>query len=255
MAREKLKFITGEPAALLPGRIVVIADLHLGAEYEMRKAGMAIPSQTTRLLKSTLELGKNARARKIIILGDVKHMVPGLTFQEKREVPYFLNALNREFDVEVVLGNHDGGIERLVPKIKFHPSSGILVGDIYLSHGHTNPSTGFLRASHVLVGHNHPLIEFRDRLGYVWRERVWVRAELDVKAVQKFGSIDGRAEPNVQLPELIVMPAYNDISGGRPLNSPEDDKVFMGPLARAAKSKDAKIYLLDGTYLGRLSAL
>ena len=49
-----IKFITNEPAIMLPGKVLVIADLHIGAEYEFRRAGIKIPSQTKKLLEKTI---------------------------------------------------------------------------------------------------------------------------------------------------------------------------------------------------------
>jgi hypothetical protein len=263
-----MRFVTGEPAAMLPGRMLVITDLHIGAEHSMRQAGLRMPSQTPALLERTLAMVRKAKARRLVILGDVKHRIPGLSMQERREVPAFLNRLADEpglDSVEVVPGNHDGGLEGLAPDTVLHPSSGFMHGRFYLTHGHTWPSPDFLRAGHVLMGHNHPLIEFRDRLGYVWRERVWIRAELKKGPVEeRYGKVAG-------LPEVVVMPTYNDVSGGRALNGRKwrgrrgrakvgegprrDGHALMGPLGRAVKMSTAKAYMLDGTYLGRLSGL
>lgn len=245
-----MKFITGQPALLLRGRVLVIGDLHLGIEYEFRKAGVRLPHRTDKLLEKTRGLVRQTKAKRLIILGDVKHKVPGLSFQEEREIPHFLNQLDRIVDVEIVPGNHDGQLQRLVPNIKFHPSQGLLLGKTYLAHGHSWPSPDFLRADQVIIGHNHPMIEFRDKLGYVWREPVWVRAGLDRKKLAaRYGKV---RKP----PELVVFPTFNDFAGGRAVNSFYGKKgAFMGPLAKCARPRSAKIYLLDGTYLGELGRL
>ncbi len=244
-----MKFITNQPALLLRGRVLVIADLHLGIEYEFRKAGVRLPHQTDKLLEKTKRFIRQTKARRLIILGDVKHKVPGLSFQEEKDVPHFLNTLNRIVDVEIVPGNHDGQLQRLVPNIKFHPSQGFLLGKTYLTHGHTWPSRDFLRAEQILIGHNHPMIEFKDKLGYVWREPVWLRAALDRKKLAaKYGNV---RKP----PELVIFPTFNDFAGGRALNNRRNRAQLMGPIAKCAKLRSAKIYLLDGTYLGELGKL
>ncbi len=242
-----MKFLTGEPALLLEARekTLIISDLHLGIEYEFYKSGIKIPSQIDALRKRIEKLLRTSNAERLIILGDVKHKVPGISWQESREVPEFVNRLNRKVRVEILPGNHDPGLSGLIPNIKIYPSKGILLGNCYLLHGHTWPSPDFLKANHVIIGHNHPLIEFRDKLGYCWRESVWVRTELNRK------KLDGKYKKIPKLlPELVIMPVFNSFSGGIGLNRPQNG--FMGPLGKCADTKKAKIYLLDGTFLGRL---
>jgi putative SbcD/Mre11-related phosphoesterase len=254
---------------MLPGRVLVIADLHIGAEHEFRRAGIKIPSQTGKMLERITSLVRQTKARKLIILGDIKHKVPGLSFQEEREVPHFIGTLANETgaDVEIVPGNHDDGLQNLLPAVRFHPSTGLLLGDVYLTHGHTWPSADMLEASHVISGHRHPVIELRDRLGYVWRERAWVRTTLDKSKLKKrfksLGKSPGKplASAGLVKQEFIMMPAFNEMVGGSALNKKKQDFKLkrrptpLGPLIRAAKARSAKVYLLDGTYLGELGKL
>ena len=242
-------FVTDEAAALLPGKVLVVTDIHIGYEYEMRRAGIRIPSQTEKLIERLRHAVNSTGARKMIILGDVKHRVPGMSFQEEREVPHMLNTISSEVDVEIVPGNHDDGLEKLVPNIRFHPSSGVRMGDSYLMHGHTWPEKSFLKSDHVFMGHNHPVIEFRDGLGYVWREQVWVRAALRKAPIEK------RYGGSKSVPDIIVMPSYSYSGGGRSLNGKERSSRLMGPIGRIAKTRSSKIYMLDGTYLGELGKL
>ncbi|RLI98125.1 MAG: phosphoesterase, partial [Candidatus Aenigmatarchaeota archaeon] len=201
-----------------------------------------------KLLERTVSLVIENRLDRVVILGDVKHRVPGLSFQEEREVPHFLNALSKEATVEIVPGNHDCGLRKLVPKIKMHKSSGFMLDDVYLMHGQTWPSKDFLDATHVMMGHNHPLVGFWDKLGYVWRERVWVKAGLVKSRIEaKYGSHDS-------MPRAVIMPAYNDMTGGRALNS-KDDTGFMGPIGGCIRKSSTEIYMLDGTHIGKLSGL
>ena len=56
------------------------------------------------------------------------------------------------------------------------------------------------------------------------------------------------------LPELVIMPVFNEFAGGISLNS-ERSKGFLGPLAKCSERENAGIYLLDGTFLGELGKL
>ena len=240
------RFLTGE-AALQVGKVLVVADLHVGIEYEFRQAGVQVPSQLESMVKRLDRLLKLTRAKRLIILGDLKHKVPGTSWQELKELP----GLYRHLKVrpELIPGNHDGGIGNVVPEMEVHPSSGLLLGDVYLSHGHTWPGKEFLKAKWIVIAHSHPRVEFRDRLGYRWLEPAWLRGKLTKARVEKKY---GRAG---SLPELIVMPAFNHFAGGVAVNRGLKEKELLGPVIRCIDLKSARAYLLDGTLLGEIRKL
>ncbi|MBL7206869.1 MAG: metallophosphoesterase, partial [Candidatus Aenigmarchaeota archaeon] len=183
-----MKFLTNQPAFLLE-KTLVIADIHVGIEYEYFRSGIKVPSQTDKILERVKKLIKETNAKKLLILGDLKHKVPGTSYQEKREVPEFLNELDDLVEIEIVAGNHDGGLKSMLSNdIKLHPSKGFLSGNVYFCHGNSWPSKEFLKADYIIMGHIHPLFEIKDKLGYRWSERVWVRAELGKKKIEeKYG--------------------------------------------------------------------
>ena len=157
-----------------------------------------------------------------------------------------LNDLPKEH-LFIVPGNHDDWLKRLVPDITFHPSSGILLKDVYLTHGHTWPSQNFLEARHILAGHRHPVIEFRDRLGHRLREPAWFRTRLVPEtSAERYGEAD---------PEVILMPPFNELLLGTPLNTP--GFTGLGPMLSNGyvDLEASEVYLVDGIHLGRLGAL
>jgi putative SbcD/Mre11-related phosphoesterase len=254
--KEALQFLTGE-AALFTGNSLVIADLHLGIEHEYYRKGITLPSQTKRLQERIDRLIATTKAHKLVILGDVKHKVPGTSFQEEREIPDFFDCFLKKIEVEILPGNHDADLPQLVKKLKLRPSKGVLEGNCYFSHGHTWPAKKFLNAEYVIMGHDHPAVEFRDTLGFRWLEPVWVRAAFRKKRVMEKYKLKARPP---KLPELIIMPAFNTFSGAIPLNTSVTQKRAgaepgLGPLTKAADMKKARIYLLDGTFLGQLKNL
>ncbi|MBI4020498.1 MAG: metallophosphoesterase [Candidatus Aenigmarchaeota archaeon] len=243
----KLKFVAGEPALML-GSTLVISDLHIGIEHEYFEAGIRIPSQTEKLVKRLDNILEAAKAKRMLILGDVKHKITGTSWQEERDLPAFFSHFSKKVKTEIVLGNHDPLIERILPKnVVIHPTSGMLIGDYYLCHGHAWPGGGFEKAKCVLAGHNQPMIELKDRLGYRWVEQVWVKARL-----KKSSGLKARFPSMGKPPKLIILPAFNELSGGVCVNR---EKELMGPVAKAADMRNARIYLLDGTYLGELRHL
>lgn len=243
----QLKFVTDE-AALLAGKALIIADLHLGIEKEFYDSGIRLPSQVNKIKARIEKLIENTEAKKLIFLGDVKHKVPGISWQEQREVPEFLNYFNRKIDTELVLGNHDTDLKGLIPNIKLH-KKGLMLEGVYLTHGHLWPDAGFLEAGYVVVGHTHPLLEITDRLGYSWRFPAWIKAGLVRKKILE------KYSPGKRLPELVIMPSFNEFSGGVRMNSSKLFRERFGPLVRSSNLKKGKVYLLDGTYLGELGRL
>jgi putative SbcD/Mre11-related phosphoesterase len=265
-------FVTGEPALVLD-RTLFLADIHLGIEYEYRQSGLNMPSQTGKLLDRITSLLKRTKTKRLVLIGDIKHKVPGTSFQEERELPAFLSRLAERAELHIVPGNHDGKIAELMPKcVELHHMAGDMIGKyVYASHGHTWPEQSFLGAKYLLVSHSHPQFEFRDRLGYRWGERVWIRTSLDIKKIgEKYKGAklkEGAGAPSGHgLPELIVMPAFNPLSGGLPFNrkKPLERKIGgetakfspeRSPILKSARMKTAKVYMLDGTYLGELGKI
>ena len=249
----QVRFLTGKPA-LLAGKSLVIADLHIGIEREFRRSGIRFPSQTEKITERIDDIIKSTGAKRLVILGDVKHKVPGISLQELREIPEFLGHFSKKLDVEIVMGNHDPGIEELAPHgAILRPSTGFRLDGVYLSHGHTWPNSDFTRCGTIVIGHQHPLVEFRDKLGYRFREPVWVRGKLSLEKIER----RYKQVPAV-LPEVIVMPAFNELSGGVAMNGKSDPdyaKNFISPLMKALDEKTVGIYLLDGTYLGKLAEM
>jgi putative SbcD/Mre11-related phosphoesterase len=260
-----MRFVTGE-RALAIGRTLVIADLHMGVENRYRKKGVSLPSQSEKLMERIKGLAKRVRARRIVILGDIKDEVPGTSFQEEREIPAFFRRLLDILGVEVVPGNHDGGIERLLPPgVVLHPSTGFMLGKAWLCHGHAWPSPEFLKAEHLVIGHHHSGIGFRDKLGYRWTEPVWIRAELDPERLaEKYGKKteqpSGGRMGKGSLPELVIMPVFNEFGFSIRMNSSLDEiqgfyEKGQMPVLRSAKRDSARVFMLDGTFLGELGKL
>ncbi|MBE0634131.1 phosphoesterase, partial [Candidatus Bathyarchaeota archaeon] len=90
-----IKLLTPYPALMVESdeRVMMVADLHLGLEYELAKQGINIPYQWNRILEELMVLLEEHRPDRLVMLGDVKHGVPSTSFQEKREIPLFFETL------------------------------------------------------------------------------------------------------------------------------------------------------------------
>jgi metallophosphoesterase superfamily enzyme len=92
------------------------------------------------------------------------------------------------------------------------------------------------------MGHIHPSILLTDTLGTKVNEKCWVRAEFKKKPVlERYPSCPR---------ELIVMPAFNPLLTGTPVNRASNAR--LGPIFRNGLVDEGslRIYLLDGTNLG-----
>ena len=272
-----IKLLTPWPALLVEGeeRLLLASDFHLGIEYELGKMGISIPYQTERIMEELLGLVREHRPDRLVLLGDIKHGVPITSFQEKREIPRFFNALLEEVEsIDVARGNHDANIQNLVPEeVEIHPSRGFVVGgepQVAVLHGHAWPYPRLMAADLIVMGHNHPTVILNTPLGVRVTRRVFVRGSIDPERVatallgQEGGGFKGdplggfreRYGGKVGEPQMIIMPTFNDLMGGLPVNS-EAPRSLLGPLFRSetVDVEDFDVYLLDGTYLGKIGFL
>ena len=238
-----MKKIFGEPACIV-GDALVVADLHMGFESELRREGFAVPSQSGRMERRLLELLEKTCAKRAVILGDLKHSIPKASWQEYAEVPQLVRALESKAEVILIKGNHDGGIERLLPSTRVVDS--LVINEVLLLHGHRRTSQ--LDFSRIVLAHNHPAVEFVDELGARMREKVWLELDFKEEALSRLGLSKS--------PHITVMPAFNELIEGVPFNR-EGVTQGQGPLLREelVDISRARAYLLDGTELGRLAQL
>ncbi len=252
-------------------KILVIADLHIGWEWDARflQAGLYIPSQTPKLQEKLLVLIQEHQPDTLILIGDVKQAITRMTIEDWRVIPEFFEKLQSLIDeIIVILGNHDGELEPLTPPtVKIVASPGLTIGQrpqIGLFHGHAWPSPEVLSSDILIMGHLHPVVWFRDKLGIWTVKQVWVvthcKGDTLAQAYLKYLNVDPKKDPRVVLhsktgveikdPKLIIVPAFNDLVGGVSVHNLS--KRLMGPIIRSSSVNidAAEIYLLDGTYLG-----
>lgn len=249
----KIKFLLNFPAIFLEkNKIIVIADLHIGLEQELLQSGIKIPSQVEKFRNLINLLINRTKAKKLIILGDLKHKVAGISFKEEIEIPYFLESLMENVEVIITVGNHDSNIKEVLPgKVKIYSSKGFRIGKYGFFHGHAWPSKELMKCDYLFMGHLHPTIELRDKFGLRFVEQVWVKTKLNQEKIMKKYGIKKTGKLNI-----LVVPAFNKILGGLTLNRPEQEERF-GPLIREniLDLEKAEVYLLDGTFLGNIKSL
>jgi putative SbcD/Mre11-related phosphoesterase len=269
------------PALLLrkqSKRVLVVADLHIGWEVTLAKRGVHVPSQMPKILSKMTQLIESCKPTSLIFLGDVKHTVTGVGMGEWRDVPVFFETLGKKVpDIQVIPGNHDGNLEPLLPEfVKILPTTGVALWDVGLFHGHAWPAPELLGCRRLVTGHVHPMVVFRDPVGFRITRPVWVETRCDgtqlTKALLKHEGVKVEKAPatslrklfNVKLKcsQLFIMPSFNDFLGGQPVNRKSLGKsarsrAFIGPVLRSGSIDidNAETHLLDGTFLGKISQL
>lgn len=224
---------------------LVASELHLGLESVLARQGAYLRSRTDTLASELLEDARGIGAKRLLLLGDIKHKYTHTSPQEGRDVPRFFRSLSERFEeILITPGNHDTGLRGLVPRAQFpkvrigDPRGEVLRGDgltVGAFHGHTWPRPGLLKADVWLVGHTHAAARLVDQHGEALVEWAWMRGGVDPEKVR--GHYRRRASPQV-----ILFPPFNPLCGGTPINR----DGILGPLGALADPGACSLWLLDG---------
>jgi uncharacterized protein len=242
-----------EPDRPTDARTLVVSDIHLGLGASRERPAGPFEGSSSRLADDLLRTLRVGRADRILIAGDAKHPIVGTPPALRPVVfDFFTRLLEEGIPVELVLGNHDVGIDRHLPReVLVHPPTGIVRDGVGIFHGHRWPSNAVLRASRLVAGHLHPGFRLAptadDPEG---KRRCWVRVELPPPPPP---SRRRRRHAELRAREIVILPAFNPIAGTEALNRdrPARGRSFLYRrfLARGV----ARAYLLDGTDLGTLA--
>jgi metallophosphoesterase superfamily enzyme len=244
-----LEFLENGPAVVISGdeRVLVIADLHFGIESDLDRHGIHVPSRSEERLERVMTCVGSARPDLLLLLGDVKHTVPGTTRQEFRELPGILDALRSETVVRVIPGNHDPGIARFLDDRELLPAAGTVIDGVAYLHGHAAPTAEAIGRL-VVAGHHHPVASLRDSVGCSLRAPAYLLGEVDEQALG-IGRNDQSGQGDTR---VLLIPAFNEYAGYDLLLTM---KKPFSPLSRCIRKESAEVFLADGTYVCRLEEL
>ncbi|MDA4124400.1 MAG: hypothetical protein OK438_02970 [Thaumarchaeota archaeon] len=248
-----LRIVPGDAALVFSNSgesTLLISDLHLGLEKELAKKGFSLPSYSVKMVGRIRDLAEKYGAKRLAVLGDVKHTVGKVEDIDWGMVPFFFDTMLDLFEsVEVVPGNHDGSLKIVLPpRVKLQPSRGTVLGSgrgrVGVAHGHAWPSEEAIACKNLVIGHSHFTYEMRDRFGARTRESVWVSASYDVAQLMEGAGYKSKAKGKGK---LIVMPPFNRMVGGQPIN--RSRSFQFGPVlsSRSVSLEESDIFLLDGT--------
>lgn len=232
-----MKFVFGQPALRI-GKSLVIADLHIGIECEV-----GLPSAILARIEQTAQQVQNLIAEqnvgRLIILGDVKHLLPIHHVEYEKIVTAKMKSVFAQISdvvkVVIIKGNHDGGLS--LEHINIVKE--LLVDGILFTHGHRWPSRGAVKAcKQIVCAHTHPCWAFVDSFGHREVKKIFVIGSAAQNFFKKY-NMKQRAI------EIIVMPAFNTLICGTAINECE----MLGPLLKNGVFKNPRAYLLDGTQI------
>jgi uncharacterized protein len=242
-----------EPDQPKADRTLVVSDVHLGLGASRERPAGPFEGSSSRLADELLRILRAGQAGQILIAGDAKHPIVGTPPALRPVVfDFFSQLLEEGVPVELVLGNHDVGIVRHLPReVRVHPPTGIVRDGVGIFHGHRWPSNAVLRASRLVAGHLHPGFRLAptadDPEG---KRRCWVRVELPPPPPP---TRRRRRHADLRAREIVILPAFNPIAGTEALNRgrPAQGRSFL--YRRFLARGTARAYLLDGTDLGNLA--
>ncbi len=231
---------------------MVIADLHLGLGATPERPVGPPEAAADRLADRLIDLARRQRAGRVVIAGDVKHPIVGTpTWLRPVVFDFFSELLSAGLAVEVVLGNHDVGLVRFLPReVGVSGTDGAVRDGVGIFHGHRWPSEEVLAAPTLVAGHLHPGFRFAPSPSHPdGKHRCWVRVEFPPLPPTR------RRLPRhtVRSREMIVLPAFHPLAGTESLNRerPARGRSFL--YGRFLSRGTARAYLLDGSDLGVLA--
>lgn len=238
--------------SLLANPSLVVTDLHIGFEEKFKSSGINIEPNVDKMTAELENLIDENNADRLIIAGDVKSGIDRILQSEWENVPKFLGRLSKKCHVTIVPGNHDGGLQNLVPdQVQVADINGIVVGDTLIIHGHTRPLPKFSNCKRILMGHVHPI--YQKRGSPLSGMPVWVFVRVSRKAL--FQEIIPDEEDSMV--EVTVIPSFNlDLMVSGYISDEINTERRLSPIVRELRSApEAIITTLNAEVIGDSSLL
>ncbi|HJJ69131.1 MAG TPA: metallophosphoesterase [Methanocorpusculum sp.] len=226
-------------------KVLAIADPHFGVEADLHRKGLHFESRSALRLERLMEIIEESDPDYLVVLGDLKHMIPYVTRQEKAEMPQILRTIRRETEFRLAPGNHDTGLEHYLEKDELLPASGAVIDGTGYFHGHMIPDESLF--GHLIVcGHHHPVVNLYDDVGCALRATPgYLLAEVDTTAWT-----DVQPESPTR---VLLVPAFYELAGGMDVRLIPGSKV--SPIAKAIRPETGEVFLKDGTYVAPFTEL
>jgi len=241
------RLVSSKPALILEGksRNLIVADLHIGFEADLAAKNIFVGKNTTinEMISEICKIIDETKPDSLILLGDVKSSIKSISKNEWDEIPLFFDKVGKKVEIILIPGNHDSNIQRLVPDgVTLVSSTGLVVENTLLTHGHTLPSNNFSHVDKIIMGHVHPVFFKEDSV--LNGQRVWVSIKTEKQKI--FSSSSGEIE-------ITIVPSFNKYFYA---THKKKYKRSISPIIEKIKKKSpAKIVTLDGAVIGNESMI
>jgi len=238
----QIRMVPSKPVMILQGKRknLIATDFHIGFESSLASNEIFIGknSSVNETIEELSTIIDSEKPDSLILLGDIKSSVKTISKSEWGEIPLFFERIVKKCDVVLIPGNHDGDIQKLVPKnISMISSIGMVADNILLTHGHTMPSKNFSHVDKIIMGHVHPV--FFQENSVLNGQRVWV----SIKTEKRYLFPDKSGEI-----EIIIIPSFNKYFYA---THKKIYKKSISPIIEKIKQiSSARIITLDGSIIG-----
>jgi len=112
-----MKFIHSVPALIMEHSLIA-GDLHIGIEEKLAQEGVHFPGSTHRLVEKLIKAFAANKARRLILLGDIKEAIGYPSKSQYIELQRFFFGI-RALNTVIAKGNHDAHLEELTRRMGY----------------------------------------------------------------------------------------------------------------------------------------
>lgn len=215
---------------LSESRTALLADVHLGYGWALRRRGQLGPVQEGAVRKKLMEAVSDLDPARIIFVGDVVH-APKPGPQERAAIEGTLSELAAHCELVLIPGNHDRAFHRDYPGVPVRLMKEWRECGLLAVHGDVVPPMAGA-GDHLIVGHVHPALTLTDHAGATMKLPVFAFSDR-VTVLPAFSPLSAGGDIRVHMPAAISrlmeeVPA----AGTRVVATSGKRVVNLGPLSR-----------------------
>ena len=158
-------FAVGSAVFVEPLGMLVVADLQIGREEELRSHGhLVLDRELSSMKRRIAQALRQTGARRLLFNGDIKHEFARINRQEWTDILDLLDCF-REKGIEIILvkGNHDNMLLPVARQRGYELLDHFAEREFLFLHGHEVPGRETLEGVEtVIIGHEHPALRVND---------------------------------------------------------------------------------------------
>jgi putative SbcD/Mre11-related phosphoesterase len=179
-------------------RTALLADVHLGYGWALRRRGQLGPVQEGAVRRKLMDTIAELQPTTIVFVGDVVHASrPGPL--ERAAIESTISELAQHAELVLIPGNHDRGFHSDYPGAKIRLAADWRECGLTAVHGHILPAT----SEHLVFGHIHPALGIVDHAGATQKVPVFVISER-VTILPAFSPLSAGGDIRVHMPPEVA---------------------------------------------------